>query len=175
MLETARLTLKVATLEDAYLLYSLNSDPDVVRYTGDLAFNTVMDAQNTIKEKMLPQFEKFKMGRLMVFLKDGTFIGWCGLKFFPESSETDLGYRFIKKYWGHGYASEASKACLEYGLKTLNLTRIVAKAMPENIASIKVMQKLGMTFRGYRKDPTDPQSFILYDITQKEFLSCAKL
>lgn len=175
MLETPRLFIRPAKLEDAQNLFVLNSDPDVVKYTGDTSFSTLLEAQNLIKDRMIKQFEQHKTSRFMVFLKDGTYIGWCGLKFFPETNEVDLGYRFMKKFWGQGYASEASKICLEYGFRTLKLERIIAKAMPENVASIKIMQKLGMTFRGYVHDPTDPHPFVLFDIKRDEYLKCAEL
>jgi RimJ/RimL family protein N-acetyltransferase len=168
MLETSRLILKPATIEDADNLFQLNSDPEVMRYTGDKKFHSTLEAQKIINENLIPQFNHYKMGRFMIFLKDGTFIGWCGLKYFLETDEVDLGYRLKRSYWGQGFATEASKACLEYGFKVLRINRIIAKAMPENIGSIKVMQKLGMTFRGYLRDPTDPQSFILYDIFKSE-------
>jgi ribosomal-protein-alanine N-acetyltransferase len=174
MLETHRLILRLATLEDAPLLYELNSDPEVVRFTGDSSFTSMLDAQNIIRDRMIFQFEKYKMSRFMVFLRDGTFIGWCGLKNFPETNEVDLGYRFMKIHWGKGYATEASEACLKYGFEILNLPRIIAKAMPDNTGSIKVMQKLGMSFRGYVKDPTDPQSFILYELLKKDYEKCAE-
>ena len=109
------------------------------------------------------------MGRFTVTLKDGTFLGWCGLRFFPETNEVDLGYRFMKKHWGKGYATESSRASLNYGFHTLNLERIIAKAMPDNKDSLKVMQKLGMTFRGYHHDPTDPHPFIVYDMKRNEW------
>lgn len=173
MLETSRLFIRPAVLEDAYNLFALNSDPEVVRYTGDASFTSMMDAQIIVKERMIAQFDKYKMSRFMVFLKDGTFIGWCGLKYFSGTNEVDLGYRFLKKFWGMGYATEASRACLKYGFETLNLPKIIAKAMPDNTGSIKVMQKLGMTFRGYVRDPTDNMPLILYDITKAEYLKCA--
>lgn len=174
MLETERLIIRPAKIEDAQNLFILNSDPEVVRYTGDVAFNNLLEAQNLIRERMTVQFDKYKMTRFMVFHKDGTYLGWCGLKYFPETNEVDLGYRFMKKFWGKGYATESSKACLQYGFETLKLPRIIAKAMPENIGSIKVMQKLGMTFRGYVKDPTDPCSFVLFDMTLDEYKKCAE-
>lgn len=170
MLETNRLILSQHTLADASNLFTLNSDPDVVRYTGDGAFSSVVDAHNLVRDRMIPQFEKYRMSRLKVVRKeDNAYLGWCGLKYFPETNEVDLGYRFMKKYWGMGYATEASRVCLEYGFMTLNLPRIIAKAMPDNKGSIKVMQKLGMTFRGYVHDPTDPCPFILYDMKKSEF------
>jgi len=172
MLETQRLILKVATLEEAPLLVNLNNDPDVVRYTGEAPFQSLVDAQTIIRDRMMDQFQNYRMGRFSVYLKDGTYIGWCGLRFFPETEEVDLGYRFLKKDWGQGYASEASERCLRYGFEELNIKKIIARAMPENIASIKVTQKLKMTFRGLNTDPTEPHNFILYDITAEEFHKC---
>lgn len=155
-------------------MMDLNSDPEVVRYTGDSMILNFIDAQKIISERILPQWEKYKMGRFTMRLKDGTYLGWCGLRFFPETNEVDLGYRVKKKFWGMGYTTEAAAACLKYGFETLKLDRIVAKAMPDNIGSIKVMQKLGMTFRGYVNDPTDPHPFCLYDMTREEYHSCAR-
>ena len=169
MLESKRLILKPATIQDSSHFLNLNSDPDVVRYTGDNSFRNFLEAENTIKEKILPQFNLYKMGRFSVFLKDGTFLGWCGLKYHPETNEIDLGYRFKKKYWGKGYATEASKLSLDYGFNELGHKRIIAKTMPDNIGSIKVMQKIGMTFRGHVNDPTDPHPFVLFDIYHNEF------
>lgn len=170
MLETPRLFLRPHILEDANNLFILNSDPEVVRYTGDTSFSTILDARNLIKERMFSQMETYKMSRLAVIKKDdNTYLGWCGLKYFPETNEVDLGYRFMKKYWGMGFATESGRISLEYGFNTLNLPRIIAKAMPDNIGSIKVIQKLGMTFRGYVHDPTDPQPFVLYDMKKSEF------
>ncbi len=173
MLETTRLILRPAIIEDAHNLYILNSDPEVVRYTGDESISNTIDAQKLIRERMFTQFNLYKMGRFTVLLKDGTYLGWCGLKYFPETNEVDLGYRFAKKYWGMGFATESSLVCMQYGFETLDLKRIIAKAMPANVGSIKVLQKLGMTFRGYVNDPTDPHSFLLYDQTQSEYKLCA--
>lgn len=169
MFETDRLHIRLAKIEDAPLLFELNSDPEVVRYTGDVSFNNMSEVLEIIRQRMIAGWEKYKMTRMMVFLKDGTFLGWCGLKYFPETNEVDLGYRFFKKHWGKGYATESSRVMLDYGFNTLKLNRIIAKAMPENVNSIKVMHKLGMTFRGYVHDPTDPHPFVLFDITSAEY------
>jgi len=155
-------------------MMELSSDPEVIRYTGDEPVHTIKQAETIIRDKLIAQYEKYRMGRFSVYLKDGTYIGWCGLRHFPDHNEVDLGYRLMKKYWGKGYATEAAEACLKYGFETLKLKHIIAKAMPENIFSLKVMIKLGMTFRGFKNDPTDPHSFILYDITAEEFNRCKK-
>jgi RimJ/RimL family protein N-acetyltransferase len=167
--ETDRLILRLQTLADAENLVTMNSDPEVVRFTGDKSLSNSAEARELLEKIVFPQWHKYKMGRFTVTLKDGTYLGWCGLKFHPETNEVDLGYRFMKKYWGKGYATESSRASLDYGFKTLKLERILAKAMPENTDSIKVMQKLGMTFRGYHHDPTDPHPFVLYEIKKEEW------
>lgn len=167
--ETDRLILRLQTYEDAQSLVEMNSDPEVVRYTGDSSLANTSEARKLLEEIVFPQWEKYKMGRFAVTLKDGNYLGWCGLKYHPETDEVDLGYRFMKKYWGMGYATESSRASLDYGFKTLKLERIIAKAMPDNKDSLKVMQKLGMTFRGFHHDPTDPHPFIVYDMKRSEW------
>ncbi|MFL5785979.1 MAG: GNAT family N-acetyltransferase [Bacteriovoracaceae bacterium] len=167
--ETDRLLLRLQTIDDAGNLVTMNSDPEVVRFTGDKSLSNTAEARELLEKIVFPQWHKYKMGRFAVTLKDGTYLGWCGLKFHPETNEVDLGYRFMKKFWGKGYATESSRASLDYGFKTLKLERILAKAMPDNKDSIKVMQKLGMTFRGYHHDPTDPHPFVLYDMKKEEW------
>jgi RimJ/RimL family protein N-acetyltransferase len=169
MLETDRLFLRPQTYDDIPNLIVLNSDPEVVRYTGEGALANAQEARVQFEERIMTQWQKYKMGRFSVALKDGTFLGWCGLKYHLETDEVDLGYRFMKKFWGKGYATEASRASLIYGFETLKIERIIAKAMPDNKNSIKVLLKLGMTFRGYHHDPTDPHPFILYDLKSSEW------
>ena len=74
------------------------------------------------------------------------FIGWCGLKYLPELDETDLGYRLKKSAWGNGYATEAAKHTLDHGFNKLDLKLITGRAYIANIASIKVLEKIGMQF-----------------------------
>lgn len=174
MLETQRLILRPMKDEDAIHLFELNADPEVIRYTGDVACLNLAEAQRIISELSFPQFYKYKMGRFSTFLKDGTYLGWCGLKYFPEKNEVDLGYRFHRRFWGQGYATESAQASLCYGFEQLGLKRILAKAMPANQGSIKVIQKLGMTFRGLINDPSEPHGFMLYDITADEYKKCKK-
>lgn len=169
MLETQRLVLRPATITDAAKLVDLNSDKEVIQFTGDSSFCTILEAEALLRENFIPQHTLYRMGRFLMFLKDGTFIGWCGLKYFPDNHEVDVGYRLKKKYWGQGFATEASMACLEYGFKTLKLDKIIGRSMPENIASIKVFQKCKMTFRGLINDPTMPPGFLMYDIKSFEF------
>lgn len=148
ILETERLLLRTFTTEDARLIYQLNSEPEVTRFTGD-PITDIAHAQKVLEQVILPQYALYNHGRWAVHTKPALeFIGWCGLKSRPERNEIDLGYRFLKSTWGKGYATEAAFACIKYGFEKLGLKRIVGRAMPGNIASIKVLEKCGMTYIG---------------------------
>jgi RimJ/RimL family protein N-acetyltransferase len=148
IIETNRLVLRTFTTEDAPLLYELNHDPEVIRYTGD-PIKDIDHAKEVLEQVILPQYALYNHGRWAVHTKPGLqFIGWCGLKAIPQRNEIDLGYRFIKEAWGKGYATEAAFASLKYGFEKLNLPRIVGRAMPGNIGSLRVLEKCGMVFIG---------------------------
>ena len=144
--ETARLILSRFTEADAPLLLQLNSDPEVVKYVHERPLQTEEDARNVIVNIILPQYEK-NLGRWAMHTKaDNEFIGWCGLKFLAEKNEIDLGYRLIRTAWGKGYATEAATHTLAYGFDTLQIGLIHGKAHVENIASLKILEKIGMKF-----------------------------
>lgn len=148
ILETNRLLLRTFTPADAELVYELNLDPEVTRYTGD-PIKDVQHAEQVLEQVILPQYALYNHGRWAVLVKpEMEFIGWCGLKARPERDEIDLGYRFMKKAWGKGYATEAAYACLEYGFEKLSLPRIVGRAMPQNIGSLRVLEKCNMKYVG---------------------------
>ena len=148
IIETERLLLRTFSEEDANLVYLLNLDPDVTRYTGD-PVRDESHALEVLRTAILPQYALYGHGRWAVHSKPGLpFIGWCGLKMRPEVNEIDLGYRFIKDSWGKGYATEAAAASLRYGFEKLGIKRIVGRALPGNLASIRVLEKCGMTFVG---------------------------
>lgn len=77
------------------------------------------------------------------------FIGWCGLKYRVEIDKVDVGYRLHQKFWGKGFATEAAKRSIDYGFNDLHLNQIFAAAHAENLASIKVLEKIGMHFIGF--------------------------
>lgn len=164
-LETERLIMRQMREEDAGGMFELNNDPEVIWYTGDSAFTDIEQTKAFIKA--YDQYEKYRMGRLNCFLKSsGEYIGWCGLKRLP-SGKVDLGYRWHKRYWGKGYATEAAKASLDYGFNTLHLDEIIATAMKPNAASINVMKKLGMTYSHDENCACEPG--VVYVITKDQW------
>src|SRR5262245_18712766 len=113
IIETKRLILRTFTINDADLIYELNLDPDVTRYTHDPLKN-IDHAAEILEKAILPQYALYNHGRWAVHVKPDfnpitiKFIGWCGLKYRAELNEVDLGYRFKKQAWGKGYATEAA-------------------------------------------------------------------
>ena len=106
------------------------------------------DAHRVLREAPLSDYEAYGYGRLACIEKaSGTLIGFCGLKYLEEMEEVDLGYRFLPDYWGKGYASESSQAVMAYGRESLGLEQIIGLVHPENIASARVLTKVGMRFR----------------------------
>lgn len=144
IIETDRLLLRTFTIEDAAMIYQLNLDP----------VKDVNHAKEILEKTILPQYALYNHGRWAVHVKSGLdpvatgFIGWCGLKTRPEMNEVDLGYRFMKNTWGKGYATEAANASLRHGFERLGLKRIVGRALPGNLASIRVLEKCGMIYIG---------------------------
>jgi RimJ/RimL family protein N-acetyltransferase len=148
IIETERLLLRTFTELDANLIYELNLDPDVTRFTHD-PVKDLAHAEEILIKKILPQYALYNHGRLAVHLKPTLeILGWCGLKYRAESNEVDLGYRFQKEFWGKGFATEAAYASIKYGFEKLGLQRIVGRAEFDNISSWKVLENCSMTYIG---------------------------
>jgi len=142
--ETPRLFFRRFTEEDASLIYKLNSDAEIVKYVHEPVLENENQAEEILINNILPQY-KLNLGRWAVHTKaDYEFIGWCGLKYIKETEIYDLGYRLLRTAWGKGYATEAAQYTLIYGLRDLKITLITGMAHFENIASIKVLEKIGM-------------------------------
>ncbi len=144
IVETDRLILREFSTIDATHLYELNTDPLVIKHTGDSPFNSIMDTQKFLNN--YTDYQKNGYGRWAVISKDSKeFLGWCGLKL-NEENLVDIGFRFFRKEWNKGYATESAKASLEYGFITLDIPIIIGRASVDNKASIRVLEKLGMNF-----------------------------
>jgi [ribosomal protein S5]-alanine N-acetyltransferase len=145
ILETERCLLRPLTTADCDGFYRLNEHPDIFRFTTDPPFQSI-DAARKFLEEYNP-YRQNGFGRWAVELKpELTFTGWCGLKFIPDENEVDVGYRFLPEFWGRGLATETGAACCRLGFHSYGLTRIVARIHPENLRSVRVAEKMNMTF-----------------------------
>src|SRR4051794_1419551 len=124
-LETKRLMMRPHEFRDVDFMVELNSDPDVTKYLG--GEKTTVARAKEIIGSLQNQFKEKKLGRFIVIEKQTAEpIGWCGLKWIEERRLVDLGYRFQKKSWGKGFATEAGMECLRYGFSEIGLKEIYA-------------------------------------------------
>lgn len=142
-IETSRLQLRPFTQDDLDDLFRLYSDAEVMKYLSPRSKEQTQASLN----KHIQHWQDYNFGMWAVVYKDsGRMIGRCGLGFLDNTPEVELGYVFDKSYWRMGIATEAAIATLKYGFREIKLNRIVAIAHPQNIASVRVIQKAGMKY-----------------------------
>lgn len=164
-LQTERLDLRPLTLANAADYWPLVRDADILRHVGEAPCTSLDAVRELLRSKPLADYANHGYGRLAVIRRDdGRFVGWCGLKYLPELDEVDIGYRFLRDCWGHGYASEAGAAVLQQGFTQLGLRRIVGLVVPDNLASVRVLQKLGLRRERRLRLPLHDDEIDLYAI-----------
>ena len=147
ILETDRLFLREYVEEDAEAFFKLNSDPEVLRFVPDQAVLNVEQARQILVDHPIADYRKYGFGRGACILKStGEQIGFAGLKYLEEFGEVDVAYRLMPPYWGMGLATEAALASVGFGFADLGLKRIIGLVMPENIASVRVLEKTGLRY-----------------------------
>lgn len=163
VLETDRLVMRRMMECDYRVMYALNDDPEVMRYVGDGPFETPEHSYDFLFNYQ-DVYRKYGFARWTVELKaTGQRLGWCGLRLYREDGDMDLGYRFFRKHWNKGYATEASLACIKYAFETLGFDYLTARANVENVGSYRVMEKCGM--KRLREEPYEGMGMTyLYDL-----------
>jgi ribosomal-protein-alanine N-acetyltransferase len=149
ILETDRLILREFQLSDAEAFFAMDSNPKVHQYLWNKPVKKIEETIEII-EFVKKQYLDNGIGRFAMISKEtNEFIGWAGLKFNTEvvNNKTnfyDIGYRLDEKFWGKGYASEATFEWLKYAFETMNIKTMEAAAHTENTASNRILQKIGM-------------------------------
>lgn len=160
LIETDRLQMRKFTLDDADAVLEFSTCPDVTRFTGDAGtVRSKQEAENLIRNVWLAEYEKYGYARYALVHKgDQKVIGFCGVKYEPELGLPDIGYRILPAYWGKGLATEAVRATLKYAREVLGLERIIVEVVDQNLASNKLLLKLG--FR--HVDTYEKDGFTIY-------------
>jgi len=163
LIETERLILRELEYTDDKDLFEMDSDPEVHLFIENNPVKSIDEITKVI-EMLKVQYNENGIARWAVVDKStNECIGWSGLKYFNQPLNNhnnfyELGYRFKRKHWGKGFATESSNAILDYGFKNLNTDTIYAITDPKNENSKKVLTKLGFDFKetfDYEGDPTD--------------------
>ena len=167
IIETTRLHLRPVTSADLDSFASMNADPDVMRYIGDGKPQTREQTHLRIYA-ILDHWDQHGFGLCAIVDKASeAFIGFCGLQYLDNTSEIEVGYRLAKRFWGAGLATEAAKVGLREGFDVFGLGRIVAVVQPGNVASQRVLEKIGLRYeidaRFYKTDVK------YYAITREEY------
>ena len=145
-LETERLRLRLFTLDDLQIMFELNSDPDIIKYAEATPARDIHEARQRLEEGPLADYENYGYGRFAVELKEtGKVIGFCGIKYLPEIDLPEVGFRYLKEYWGRGIGTEAARVCVDFARDDLKIKQLIALIVPENTGSIRVAEKLGMS------------------------------
>ena len=146
-IETDRLVLRRLTDRDAPFILELLNDPDWLRFIGDKGVRSLGDARDYIRTGPQESYSRNGFGLLLVELQtEKTPIGLCGLVRRDALPGADVGYAFLPGFRGNGYAYEAAAAVLRFARETARLDRILAITDPANQRSIRVLEKLGLTF-----------------------------
>ena len=147
ILETDRLFLREYVEDDAEAFFRLNSDPEVLRFVPDKRLLNVEQARQILVDHPIADYRKYGFGRGACILKStGEQIGFAGLKYLEEFGEVDVAFRLMRTHWGLGLATEAALAAVRFGFADLDLKRIIGLVMPDNIASVRVLEKAGLRY-----------------------------
>ncbi len=147
VLATARLDLRCITVDDAGFILQLLNDPDFIRFIGDKGVRTVDDARQYIVSGPMASYERHGFGLWLVELKRSSIpVGMCGLLKRETLDDVDIGFAFLPRHRSHGYGFESASAVMQYGRDVLGLKRIVAITNPDNVGSIRLLQKIGLSF-----------------------------
>ncbi len=146
ILETERLLLRDLETGDLDALAAIYGDPEVMKYIGNGKVFSREQTKVSIERWKAYQEKNGYSNWAVVDKAGGALIGKCGFSELPDNHGIEISYLFAKNCWGKGIASEISIAALDYGFKVLNLEKVIGLVYPQNAASIRVIEKMGMKF-----------------------------
>lgn len=176
ILETKRSILRPITLSDLNDIASYCSVPEVSQYTVWDVHKSIEDTKEFI-QFVVNRYESQKVGPWGIELKKtGRIIGSCSfVSWDNKNRRAELGYVLSNRYWNQGIMTEVINRVVEFGFKDLELVRIEARCLPENLGSSRVMEKTGMKFEGLLRKhiwaKNDFQDLKLYSIVREDFES----
>ena len=177
-LETERLVLRRPRPEDAAAFFPHWQDADAVQFVGGVKTQEQIDE---MVERLLRHWDWYELGEFTVERReDGAVLGRVGLQLWDPRDwtngkrkrlegdvETELGWKLGRDYWGSGYATEAAAACRDWVLGGLGLTRLISLIALENVASVRVAEKIGETFEREVDNTPFPHRYGLWSLGER--------
>ncbi|HSR34066.1 MAG TPA: GNAT family N-acetyltransferase [Anaerolineae bacterium] len=146
-IETESLTISSFRKSDIPEYAAIVADSEVTKFLGAGSPHSYEQATAYILDCIGSEAEEGLARYAVIHKETGELIGFCGFK--KASDYIDLGWRYARRVWGSGYATEAAVAVLDYGISTLKLSGIVAESAVENIGSVRVIEGIGMQFQAF--------------------------
>lgn len=162
--ETERLIIRPMSLDDADLILELYNMPNFIKFIGNRNIHSLTDAENYIKAKFLPQFEKLGFGNYLIELKDGNIkIGGVGIFEREGLDIVDIGFSVLERFEGKGYMFEAAQKVKSIGMDDFGLDKISAITSKDNFSSQKLIERLGLKFQKYVTLPNEDEELMYYE------------
>lgn len=175
LIETARLVLREVAPDDFDAIHAYGADPEVVQYVP-WGPNTPQVTRDFIQNTLDKAIAEPRLEYVLAVVPRGDVdpVGTVGLYMkSPDAHQAMLGCAYGRDAWGHGYATEASLAMVELGFDVLGLQRIWAACDPDNHASSRVLEKVGMTLEGHLREDTvirgDLRDTLVWGILEREW------
>ncbi|BBM81997.1 GNAT family N-acetyltransferase [Candidatus Uabimicrobium amorphum] len=146
VVKTTRLNIRKLCMDDAAFMCALLNDSEWRRFIRDQGKRTIEDAANYIKNSAMQSYQDLGFGLFLVELKTAVPVGICGFVKRDYLPDVDIGFAFLPQFRKKGYAVEAASVLLSYAQQHLGMSRVAAITQKENLASIKVLEKIGLTF-----------------------------
>lgn len=163
LIETDRLRLRELTLDDTAFIIELLNTPGWLQYIGDRNVKSEEQAVAYLQNGPMKGYREQGYGMWLVEAKDdGTPLGMCGVMKRDHLDTPDIGFAFLPRYNGQGYAAEAASASLSYAKEALGIKKVAAIVLPGNAPSIKLLEKLGLTFVRTFTFPDSEEELLLY-------------
>lgn len=163
ILETERLRLRQFGHSDAAFIIELLNSPGWLEYIGERNVKTIEQAINYIEDGPIKSYRENGYGLWMVERKEGELpVGMCGIIRRPLLDNPDIGFAFLPSYMGTGFAYEIAKATLDFANLQLKIPVVSAITVPKNVRSIRLIEKLGLTFIREFSFPDSQEILSLY-------------
>lgn len=167
MIRTERLILDAWQSADGEAFRPIATDPKVMRYINGSIPWTDEQIQEFVGKQIDTLEQRGFCRWKLIEAASGKLIGFCGPGMWRNAADPEIGWWLARSHWGKGLATEAARAALRDSFERVNLPRLISVAMPENIASIAIMRKLGLTFDA--EFESEGTSLMRYAITRDQF------